>query len=70
MRVVTPIIEHREAALANIQLTTAMALLGCLTRKLLKSEAFSQDYNLGRLGLTYSRAASTTTMHTVLMTDP
>jgi len=33
-------IEHREAALANNQCTTAMALLGRLTRKLLEGEKF------------------------------
>jgi len=33
-------IEHREAALANNQCTTAMALLGRLTRKLLEGETF------------------------------
>jgi hypothetical protein len=34
----TPDIEHKEAALAVNQCTTAMALLGCMTRKLLQGE--------------------------------
>ena len=33
-------IEHKEAALANTQCTTTMALLGRLTRKLLEGEMF------------------------------
>jgi MYND finger len=48
-------IEHKEAALANNQCTTAMALLGRLTRKLLNGETFPQDYNLGKLGFTFGR---------------
>lgn len=35
-------IEHKEAALANNQCTTAMALLGRLTRKLLEGETSSK----------------------------
>ena len=49
-------IEHREAALANNQCTTAMALLGRLTRKLLEGET-PQDYNMGKLGFTFSRGS-------------
>ena len=39
-------IEHKEAALANNQCTTAMALLGRLTRKLLEGETDPQYYPL------------------------
>ena len=52
-------IEHKEAALANNQCTTAMALLGRLTRKLLKGEASpkiiiweSQDLHLVEIAST------------------
>jgi hypothetical protein len=37
-------IAHKEAALANNQCTTAMALLGHLTRKLLEGEIDPRDY--------------------------
>lgn len=40
-------IEHKEAALANNQCTTAMALLGPLTRKLLKGKRDPQGYTIG-----------------------
>jgi hypothetical protein len=50
-------IEHRGAALANNQCTTAMALLGRLTRKLLEGETSPQDYNMGKLGFTFSRGS-------------
>jgi hypothetical protein len=50
-------IEHREAALVNNQCTTAMALLGRLTRKLLKGGTAPQDYHLGKLGFTFSRGS-------------
>ena len=39
-------VEHREAALAINQCTTAMPLLRRLTRKLLEGETASQDYHL------------------------
>jgi MYND finger len=50
-------IDHKEAALANNQCTTAMALLGHLTRKLLEGETDPQDYHLGKLGFTFSRGS-------------
>ena len=40
-------IDHKEAALANNQCTTAMALLGRLTRKLLQGETDPQALSLG-----------------------
>lgn len=46
-------IDHKEAALANNQCTTAMALLGRLTQKLLEDETDLQDYHLGKLGFTF-----------------
>ena len=48
-------IDHKEAALANNQCTTAMALLGRLTKKLLGGETNPQDYHLGKLGFTFCR---------------
>jgi hypothetical protein len=50
-------IEHKGAALANNQCTTAMALLGRLTWKLLKGETDPQDHHLGELEFTFSRGS-------------
>lgn len=50
-------IDHKEAALANNQCTTAMALLGRLIRKLLEGETDPQDYHLGKLGFTFGRGS-------------
>ena len=50
-------IDHKEAALANNQCTTAMALLGLLTRKLLKGNIDPSDYHLGKLGFTFTRGS-------------
>ena len=41
-------VDHKEAALANNQCTTAMALLGRLTQKLLKGKTDPQDCPLGK----------------------
>jgi hypothetical protein len=56
-RDLTTNIDHKEAALANNQCTTAMALLGRLTRKLLKGETEPQDYAFDKLGFTFSRGS-------------
>lgn len=53
----TTSIDHKEAALAKNQCTTAMALLGRLTRKLLAGEIDPQDCHLGKLGFTFSRGS-------------
>ena len=50
-------IDHKEAALANNQCTTAMALLGRLTRKLLEGETNPQHSHLGKLELTFCRGS-------------
>ena len=50
-------IDHKEAALANNQCTTAMALLGRLTQKLLEGETDSQDYHLSKLEFTFCRGS-------------
>jgi hypothetical protein len=50
-------IKHREAAIANNQCTTAMALLGRLTRKLLEGGTSPEDYTLGKLWFTFSRGS-------------
>lgn len=42
-------LRHKEAALANNQCTTAMALLGRLTRKLLEGETNAQDSHWSKL---------------------
>lgn len=46
-------IDHKEAALANNQCTTAMALLSRLTQKLLEGETDPQDDLLGKLGFIF-----------------
>ena len=48
-------LDYKEAALANNQCTTAMALLGRLTQKLLEGETDPQDDPLGKLGFTFYR---------------
>ena len=50
-------IDYKEAALANNQCTTAMALLGRLTRKLLEGEIDPQDCHLGKPGFTFCRGS-------------
>ena len=50
-------IDYKEAALANNQCTTAMALLGRLTRKLLEGKTDPQDHHLGKPGFTFCRGS-------------
>lgn len=50
-------IDHKEAALANNQCTTAMALLGRLTRKLLQGETDPQGYHMDKLGFIFYRGS-------------
>ena len=49
--------DYKQAALANNQCTTAMALLGRLTRKLLEGETDRQDYHLNKREFTFCRGS-------------